>query len=282
MKKLILILFLTPMWFACQENDEPETDPVKDSLTDETNRLSGINAEQAAALDSFFRAMNDIQANLDAIREKEKIIAKDTAGGDVASRKDKITADIQSIYDLMVLNKQRLASAKKNLKDADLQIASMQTTIDQLNATLITREAEIVVLKDDLEKKNLELSNLSMNYTELQQEADAKTEQLNTAYYAFGSKKELLAQGVIAEEGGVIGLGKSVKLSTTPNTEYFTQIDVTKVSEIPLSSKEAQVISTHPAGSYRIEGADDRADKLVITNPSQFWSVSKYLVVVVK
>lgn len=281
MKKLILILCIAPFWFACGD-DKPVTDPVKDSLTEETNRLNGITSEQAASLDSFFRAMNDIQANLDLIKEKEKMIASDTSKGDVGSRKDKITADIQAIYDMMVQNKQRLAASKKNLSNANLQIASMQTMIDNLNNTLITREAEITELKDDLEKKNLELSNLSMNYQELQQESDAKTVALNTAYYAYGTKKELESQGVITLEGGVIGLGKTIKMNEKPNTDYFTQVDITTLTEIQLSSKEATVVTTHPANSYKIEGEDGRADKLVITDQAKFWSVSKYLVVVVK
>lgn len=281
MKKLLLVLFIAPLFFACKE-DGPVVDPVKDSLTEETQRLGGINADQAMALDSFFRAMNDIQSNLDEIREKEKIIAKDTSGGDVGSRKDKITSDIQAIYDLMVLNKQRLASAKKNLKDANLQIASMQQTIDNLTATLAQREGEITTLKDELEKKNLELSNLTMNYQELQQESDAKTEELNTAYYAYGTDKELQTQGIITKEGGLIGIGKTQKLSENLNTEYFTKIDVTRVNEIQLSSKSAKVLSTHPSGSYKIVGDDGRADKLLIIDAVKFWSVSKYLVVVVK
>lgn len=281
MKKLLLVLFIVPLFFACKE-DGPVVDPVKDSLTDETQRLGGINADQAMALDSFFRAMNDIQSNLDEIREKEKMIAKDTSSGDVGSRKDKITSDIQAIYDLMVLNKQRLASAKKSLKDANLQIASMQLTIDNLNATLIQREGEITSLKDELEKKNLELSNLSMNYQELQQDADAKQEMLTTAYYAYGTDKELQTQGIITKEGGLIGIGKTQKLSENLNTEYFTKVDITRVSEVQLSSKSAKVLSTHPAGSYKIEGEDGRADKLVITDADKFWSVSKYLVIVVK
>jgi hypothetical protein len=282
MKKLIWILFIAPFWFACGD-DKPVTDPVKDSLTAETNRLNGITSDQAASLDSFFRAMNDIQANLDEIKAKEKLIANDTAKkGDLGSRKQQITADIQAIYDMMVQNKQRLATAKANLKNSNLQIASMQTTIDQLNNTLITREAEITELKDDLEKRNLELSNLSMSYQEVQQESDAKTTMLNTAYYAYGTKKELESQGVITLEGGVIGLGKTIKMNEKPNTDYFTQVDITTLNEIPLSSKEATVVTTHPAGSYRIEGTDGRADKLVITDQAKFWSVSKYLVVVVK
>lgn len=281
MKKLILILCIAPFWYACGD-DKPVTDPVKDSLTEETNRLNGITSEQAASLDSFFRAMNDIQANLDEIREKEKMIATDTSKGDVNSRKDKITSDIQAIYDMMVQNKQRLASAKKNLSNANLQIASMQTTIDNLSNTLVVREAEIVELKDDLQRKDLELSNLSMSYQEAVQESDAKTIQLNTAYYAYGTKKELETQGVISLEGGVIGIGKTIKMNEAPNTDYFTQVDITKLSEITLSSKEATLVTTHPAGSYRIDGTDGRADKLVITDQAKFWSVSKYLVVVVK
>lgn len=281
MKKLLLVLFIVPFFFACKE-DGPVVDPVKDSLTDETQRLGGINADQAMALDSFFRAMNDIQSNLDEIREKEKMIAKDTSSGDVGSRKDKITSDIQAIYDLMVLNKQRLASAKKSLKNANLQIASMQLTIDNLNATLVQREGEITSLKDELEKKNLELSNLSMNYQELQQDSDAKQEMLNTAYYAYGTDKELQTQGIITKEGGLIGIGKTQKLSENLNTEYFTKVDITRVFEVQLSSKSAKLLSTHPAGSYKIEGEDGRADKLVITDADKFWSVSKYLVIVVK
>jgi len=281
MKKLLILLLVVPFWFSCK-NDTPTTDPVKDSLINETNKLSGISSTQAASLDSFFRAMNDIQSNLDEIKKKEKIISKDTAGGDVGGRKEQITSDIQSIYDMMVKNKERLAAAKKNLKNSNLQIASMQTTIDNLTAELSEKEYEVTQLKDDLEKMNLELSNLTMNYTEAVQESDAKTEALNTAYYAFGTAKELTSQGVITKEGGFIGLGKTQKVSENMNTQYFTKVDITVTKEIVLGAKKAKLATTHPAGSYKIEGTDGHADKLTILDPQQFWSVSKYCVIIVE
>jgi hypothetical protein len=40
------------------------------------------------------------------------------------------------------------------------------------------------------------------------------------------------------------------------------------------------VLTTHPSGSYKIVG-DKVKEKLVITDQKAFWSVSKYLVVVV-
>lgn len=281
MKKILILLLVVPFWFSCK-NDGPTTDPVKDSLTNETNKLSGVNATQAASLDSFFRAMNDIQSNLDEIKKKEKIISKDTTGGDVGGRKEQITNDIQSIYDMMVKNKQRLAAAKKSLKASNLQIASMQQTIDNLTSELSDKEYEITQLKDELEKMNLELSNLTMNVTESQQESDAKTAVINTGYYAFGSSKELIKQGVLTKDGGFIGLGKSEKLSDNMNTTYFTKVDITTLTEIPLGAKKAKLVTTHPAGSYKFEGADGKAEKLVITDATQFWSVSKYCVIVVE
>lgn len=281
MKKVLILLLFVPFWFSCK-GDGPEVDPVKDSLTEVTNTLNGLNSVQAASLDSFFRAMNDIQSNLDEIKKKEKMISRDTAAGDVAGRKDQITNDIQDIYDMMVKNKQRLAAAKRNLKDANLKIASMQTTIDNLTTLLAEKELEITGLKDQLEKLNLELSNLTMNYTELQQESDVKTTVINTAYYAFGTSKELIKQGVLTKEGGFIGLGKSQKLSENMNTEYFTKVDISVSKEIQLSAKKAKVVTTHPAGSYKIEGEDGHADKLVILDSEKFWSVSKYLVIVVE
>lgn len=280
MKKLLLSLLVLPFWMAC--SNEPEKDPVKDSLTEENDKLSGQVLTQDAALDSFFRAFNDIQANLDEIKQKEKIINSTTAGGDVAGREQQIKGDIQAIYDLMIINKQRLAAAKKNLKKSETKIASLNETIANLEKTLAEREAEIVVLKEQLEKMNLELSNLTMNYQELQQEVDVKTEKLNTAFYAYGNKEELIKNGVLNKEGGFIGIGKQTKLSDDLNKEYFTQIDVTQFTELVLSAKKASLVTTHPADSYRIEGADGRADKLVITDAEKFWSVSKYLVIIVK
>lgn len=282
MKKAIYLLALVPALFLFSCNNEPEKDPVKDSLVNANQNLTGLNSTQAAALDSFFRAMNDIQSNLDEIKTKEKIITKDTAKGDVGSRADQITSDISAIYDLMVKNKQRLAVAKKNLKTANLQIASMQETIDNLTKELADREVEISDLKDQLQALNLELSNLTMNYTEVQQQSDSQVAELHTAYYAYGTSKELIAQGVLTKEGGFIGIGKAEKLATDLNTKYFTQIDYTTVKEIPLNVKKAKLVTTHPASSYTLEQADGKYTKLTIVDADKFWSVSKYCVIVVE
>ena len=47
-------------------------------------------------------------------------------------------------------------------------------------------------------------------------------------------------------------------------------------------SKSADVLTTHPAGSYALEKDDKDQLVLKITNPKDFWSVSRYLVIQVK
>ena len=52
--------------------------------------------------------------------------------------------------------------------------------------------------------------------------------------------------------------------------------------EIKLYSKRAELLTTHPAGSYELVKDAKGQLTLKITNPSQFWSVSRYLVIQVK
>ena len=107
-----------------------------------------------------------------------------------------------------------------------------------------------------------------------------QTEALNTAYYIVGGSKYLREQGIIAKEGGFIGLGKASKLSQTFDTDKFTKIDITKTTSIPLPGKKTKVITTHPEGSYKLEGPEKKPETLTITDPDKFWKASKYLVIV--
>ena len=66
------------------------------------------------------------------------------------------------------------------------------------------------------------------------------------------------------------------------NKDYFTQIDIRTDKEIKLFSKSAKLLTTHPEGSYTLAKDAKGQYILKITNPNEFWSVSRYLVVLVK
>ena len=66
------------------------------------------------------------------------------------------------------------------------------------------------------------------------------------------------------------------------NKDYFTKIDIRYDKDLKFYSKSAQLLSTHPAGSYQLAKDKQGQYELHITDPQKFWSVSKYLVVQVK
>jgi hypothetical protein len=47
-------------------------------------------------------------------------------------------------------------------------------------------------------------------------------------------------------------------------------------------SRDAKLLTNHPAGTYTLDREANKQYVLRITNPQQFWGTSKYLVVQVK
>ena len=63
------------------------------------------------------------------------------------------------------------------------------------------------------------------------------------------------------------------------NKDYFTKADLRTLKEIPLEMKKAKILTNHPEGSYSLVKNDKGLLTLVISDPQNFWSLSKYLVV---
>ena len=152
----------------------------------------------------------------------------------------------------------------------------------------------IVTLQEDLAKKNVRIQELDEMVASLNEDVEdlstttaAQSEklqeqdkQLHTAYYCFGTAKELKDQKILSGSG--LFKKGSVLKDGDVNKDYFTQVDIRTTKEIKLYSKDADILTTHPTGSYTLEKDDKDQLTLKITNPKEFWSVSKYLVIQVK
>lgn len=286
MKKISLIIaglslsFGSLLFTSCGNGDKKNENPLADSLQNVNGALNGKLSEKEAALQEFIASFNEIQENLNAIKEKEKIVSSASSNSDIKNKEDQIKEDIQSIYDLMAKNKDRIGSLSKKLKDSKLKLEGMEKMIENLQTTINMKDGEIEELKNKIEGLNIELSSLSTNYKAVESESAQKTEALNTAYYAIGTSKELKEKKVISKEGGFIGLGKTTKVSSDFNKEYFTKINITQTTTINLGAKKVKLLTTHPSSSFKLIG-EKPIEKLEITDPKEFWSSSKYLVIVI-
>ncbi|MFO0356170.1 MAG: hypothetical protein ACK50A_04385 [Sphingobacteriaceae bacterium] len=280
---IVAVLLVSSSLFmsSCGNDEEKEVNPLADSLKEVNNGLSGKLNEKELALQEFISTFNEIQDNLNAIKEKEKIVTKTTVGGDVKNKEDQIKEDIQAIYDLMGKNKSRINSLTKKLKDSKLKMEGMQQMIENLQNSLNMKDEEIAELKNKIESLNIELSTLNTDYKDIQGENELKTQVIKTAYYAFGTSKELKEKNIVTKEGGFIGIGKSNKLKDDFNKEYFTKVNIDETTTINIGAKKAKIITSHPSGSYKLIG-EKKVERIEITNPEEFWSVSKYLVIIIE
>jgi DNA repair exonuclease SbcCD ATPase subunit len=280
---IILYTVLALFTASCNSNSGNGSSPELDSLKAENERLKAEAMAKDQSIDEFLQSLNEIEENLNAIKEREKIVRISSSKLENQNTKqEQIAADINMIGQLLLENKNKIASLNKKLKAAGIKSSELEKIIENLNKKIEEKDNEIASLKEELTIANAALEKLFVEYNQRLEELDDKTGKLNTAYYVIGTKKELLEKGVITKEGGFVGIGKSSKLKNDFNKEYFTKIDVTTTSSIPLLTKKANVITSHPSGSYKIEGSKDKAEKLVITNAEEFWSASKYLVIIVE
>jgi hypothetical protein len=109
----------------------------------------------------------------------------------------------------------------------------------------------------------------------------------NTVYYAVGTRDELIEKGVVTKEGSKFLFfgGTRLEPARNLNTSAFTAIDKTQTLTIalPRTDKRYKIVSrqspTHLAGEVNPDG-QVRGGVLEIVSPEEFWSASKYLILV--
>ena len=289
MRKIIYLLLISVMiaTTGCNRKEISRLKAKNDSLM-----MAGSSKD--ANLVEFVDAFNSIQNNLDSIKKKEQIIDKTAKGGFEVKgdRKEQIQSDISYIYNLLQKNRLLVADLSAKLKKSNKHVAELEKMIENLNKQIAEKDGQIASLKEELGKMNIKVQNLSTEVTNLntnvsnltndnkdkQKVIEEKTAALNTAYYIIGTVKELKEKNIIKREGF---LGTAKDVNNNIDKSLMTKVDITTIQSIPINKKKATVISTHPASSYKIEG-EKSADRLVILNQAEFWSLSKVLVISVK
>ena len=239
-------------------------------------------------INGWLAAFDEIENNLTVIKEKEKLITVNSSDTEVSkNRKEQILEDIKSINNLIEENKKKIASLNAQLKASGGTIKGLQTRIASLEESMLQYETEIADLKSTLVTKDSEIGQLNNHVVALNDTITRKvetinlqTDKLNQAFLASGTYKDLKEKGLVIKDGGFIGLGRKEFLVEDFSDSLFTEIDITQITTIPVNSKDARLITEHPSSSYELIKENDKQIAYIsITNPEEFWKISKYAVV---
>lgn len=252
----------------------------------QNDSLNSIIALKDSELNDLMGTINEIEDGLNQINEAENRVTL-LKNGEGASKKQKLTEDVQFIATRMKQNKELIAKLQKQMANSSIKSEQLQKTIANLTKQLEEKEKQLQALREELDSKDIHIAaldetinNLNTKSNRLASESSKKSEvinaqdkQINTAWYVFGTKKELRNQHILEDNKVMTG---------NFNKNYFTKIDIRDLSEIKLYSKNVKVLTTHPSSTYTLVRDANKQYTLRITNPQIFWSTSKYLVVLVK
>lgn len=269
---------------ACHNKSENAESQVQTPTTADSLRVA------LADQDSLLSLMNEVADGMAQIKQMENILSSSNdLTAESSDRRQQIRNDMQVIQQTLQMRRDRLAELEKKIQNSSSNNATLQKSIATLKQQIADQESTIGQLRGELEKAHIHIEQLTANVDSLntevasvtaakdqaEQTATTLTNELNTCYYAIGSKQELKDHKLI--QTGFLRKTKIMPEDFEMN--YFTTGDKRTLNSIDLHSRKAKVLTNQPADSYTITDAPNGNKVLKIQNPARFWSVSNYLVI---
>ena len=235
MKRIMIAAVCIVALTACKQK---ENNAAELAFQQQRDSLTRIIEQKDNEIDDMMATMNDIQEGFRAINEAEErvTIAKD---GEGATSAERIRENMEFIQGQMQQNRELISKLRNQLRQSSVKTDQMRRTLENLTQQLEEKDNQLRQLQAELEAKDLQIgelnqqvNTLSGNVSHLQEESSQKTQtitsqdkQLNTAWFVYGTKKELKEQHII-EDGKV--------LRSNFNREYFTKIDIACIAVLPI------------------------------------------------
>lgn len=248
--------------------------------------------QRDSIINEWVLAFNEIESDIKKITERENMLSIQSMDPEITQdKKNEIMKEIQIIRELIEQNKKKITSLNSQLRSSGIKIASLQARVDTLDAHIAQRDKDMAALRTELVDRNFEIGQLNekvgtmeIAMVDKETKITQQTDEMNKAYVVSGTYKDLKEKGLLIKEGGVLGLGRKESLQENfNNNNLFTQIDITETLTIPVNSKDAKLVTEHPANSYAlIKDTEDKIAYIEIKDPATFWKISKYAVVEVR
>lgn len=284
MIKILSIFTLIFVLFSCKQTGDPTTNEGNTEQLNLENKIKQLeldNSLKDSIINESLSYFNEIKSNLEAINvRKDEIRAKSNDAEISNNDKDWILQEIQHINFLREENAKKLKRMESQMKKNNLEIKELNLMIDNLVQDIKWKDEQIDLLQSELENKDREYTALFDAYQEQSRIVNSITEEMNTVYYAYGTRKELQSNEVIEKKNGFLGIGKNNTLKGEINEEYFTKLNASKTKKIVIFGKNPTFVTTHPSNSYKLTQEGSKTT-ITILDPSEFWKISKYFVATV-
>lgn len=290
MKKILYIILVlaTTFAFTTCSNDGQNTAKLNERI-DSLEKENARKDESLQDLNLFVGALAD---GFDSIAKHEEMLFYTNKGKEgVLIDREQLKKNLEMFENLLEQQEQRINQLTDSLRLRGVRINRLQSLVDYMNQQIEEKNNIIKKLRTELNNKDANISQLHQKVSELtdstsklsikvetQRDAlDVQSEMINECYVKIGTKKELSDMGIIS--GGFLREKKVIYDAF--QKEQFMQVDIRKFTEITIESRSPKILTQMPKTSYRIERNGDKST-LYITDPTEFWKVSNFLIIQTK
>lgn len=256
--------------------------------TDAYDQLSSDETNTRIRYSQAIGEIATIQDSLDTIVMGETPLQAGSATSEMnlpPTSKEQVLQRIATMKAGLERTKERIEDLDARLKHEGVRIAGLQKMIGGLKKTAAEKEMEIAGLTAQVDSLHTQVATLNTDVETKQQTIDTQTQQLTdkqhelaTIYYTIGKKKDLIHNGVVVSQGGVLGVGKTLKPSGQVNESSFTPLDTDQETVIQIPAGKAQILSPQAPTSYVLTSTGKESMELRITDPKEFRKV-RHLVI---
>ncbi len=282
-KTLFAITCCTVVLASCNNGSKTteEDDHARDSLMQ-------VIGQKDDELNDLMGSINEIQEGFQRINEAEGRITIASASIENSSSKETIRENLAYIQEAMQKNKELIAQLQDKLKKSTFNVGALEKTVEglkkemeekdmsiqEMRASLAEKDSIIVLQVAQIDNLNGSVSTLSAENKKKAETVASQDKELNKAWFVFGTKAELKEQKILSNN--------DVLKDGDFNRNYFTEVDIRTMREIKLYSKKAELLTSHPTGTYTLRKDAKGEYSLAITDAKKFRSASKFLVILVK
>ncbi len=276
MKKILILLVTATIIASCNNGPgRKELQANNEELKAQLNKKDSTIEELLSTINTIeegFRKISDIQGTIN--------LNAPTAEGE-GTREAKFKRGIEQIAITLKKNKEEIENLKKQLLNNKQASESIKIMVGKLEKKLTEKSLELTTLKQALAEKDIHIGKLDSIIIDLTRantgqelQLIAQEQELNTVWYAIGTKSELKEQNILS--------GGDIMRESDINFKYFTKADKRELTTIDTYAKRAKLLTNHPEGSYTLARNEQKQYVLTIDNPETFWSTSKYLIIQVR
>ena len=289
---LFAVLFLIAFATSC----DVERSEKYQTLLAERDSLYTEAVAAKGGFDNALSTINEIENALESIRAAEGIILMENQEGNTS----KAVSEINAIQQTLRENRDKINALEKQLADQGAKSKALNQTINRLKKQLDDKDVYINNLKDELQQSRQQIADLSEQVSDLnenisnlnssldvmnemnavqQETIENQDAMLNTVWVCVAAEPALIEKGIISK-GGLFQAKEISKQGF--DKSQFVQADKRELNVIPLNTKKAKMMTTHPENSYQINEGEQGSLELQILDKEAFWSISNYLVVSIK